>query len=64
VVDTKMQSEIRASNPTQFLSHQKFIDLNENNELANPNYTAELFYKVISNPNNYKDVVFSVRDLA
>lgn len=63
VVDTKMQGEIRASNPTHFLAHQKFIDLNTNNELANPNYTAELFYKVISKSESYKDVVFSVRDL-
>jgi benzil reductase ((S)-benzoin forming) len=63
VVDTKMQSEIRASNPNQFLEHKKFVDLDDNNELSNPRYTAELFYKVISCPDEYKDVVFSVRDL-
>lgn len=63
VVDTKMQDQIRASKPTQFLAHQKFIDLNTNNELANPNYTAELFYTVISQPDNHKNVIFSVRDL-
>jgi len=63
VVDTKMQKEIRTSNPSQFLGHQKFMDLNANNELADPNYTAELFYTVILNPKNYKNVVFSVRDL-
>ena len=63
VVDTKMQGEIRASNPAQFLAHQKFIDLNANNELANPNFTAELFYKVIAKPEGFPNVVFSVRDL-
>ena len=64
VVDTKMQNEIRQSNPTHFLSHQKFIDLNKNNELSSPYSIAELFYKVISQPNNYKSVLFSIKDLA
>jgi len=63
VVDTKMQNEIRDSNPSHFLSHQKFVDLNKNNELSNPEFTAEVFYSVISDPNSYEDVVFSVRDL-
>lgn len=63
VVDTKMQNTIRASNPSHFLEHQKFVDLNLNSELANPDYTANQFYKVISNPKKYTDVVFSVRDL-
>jgi len=64
VVDTKMQGEIRDSNPSHFLSHQKFVDLNKNNELANPDFTADLFYKVISDPNSYENVGFSVRDLS
>jgi benzil reductase ((S)-benzoin forming) len=63
VVDTKMQNEIRESNPANFLSHQKFMDLNSNDELSNPVHTADLFYKVISRPNEYKSVVFSVRDI-
>ena len=63
VVDTKMQSEIRQSNPSEFLNHQKFVDLNDNNELSNPNYTAELLYKIISNPLKYSATVFSVKDL-
>jgi len=62
VVDTKMQTEIRASNPNHFLKHQKFIDLNLNNELSDPNIIANLFFKIISNPKNFKNVVFSIRN--
>lgn len=63
VVDTNMQVEIRTSSPAQFLAHQKFVDLNDNDELADPKYTAELFYRVITNPKEFKAVVFSVRDM-
>jgi benzil reductase ((S)-benzoin forming) len=63
VVDTQMQSEIRSSNPKNFNNHQKFVDLKKNNELTSAAEVAEKYYKIISNPRAFKNVVFSLRDI-
>lgn len=62
VVDTTMQEVIRSANPEDFMALQKFIDLKANNELSIPKAVAYQLNKVIANPQNYKDVVISVRD--
>lgn len=63
VVDTKMQKDIRNSQPKDFKSLQKFIDLKQNNELLSPKVVATKILNIITNPNKYKKVVFSIRDL-
>ena len=63
VVDTAMQAEIRASNPSEFLNRQKFIDLKQDNELTAPSFVATQLSKIISNPEQFQDVIFSVRDM-
>ncbi len=63
VVDTKMQQNIRESNPKDFLNHQKFVDLNNSNELASPNHVSEKLFDIISGNIKQQNVVFSLRDL-
>ncbi|MFK8036653.1 MAG: SDR family NAD(P)-dependent oxidoreductase [Crocinitomicaceae bacterium] len=63
VVDTKMQSNIRQSNPKDFLNHQKFIELKNNDELSSPNLVASQLMSIIDNPKMHLRVVFSLRDL-
>ena len=57
VVDTNMQVAIRKSNSTDFSSHQKFIDLKQNNELRSPEKVAELLDKLLSSPKQL-DVIY------
>lgn len=63
VVDTEMQSDIRQSNPNDFLNHQKFLELKNNNKLMSPVLVASKLMRVIERPKVYSDVVFSLRDL-
>jgi len=63
VVDTNMQIDIRGANENEFKSLQKFIDLKQNNELLSSNSVALTIFNIVSNPNDYPNVVFSIRDL-
>lgn len=63
VVDTNMQTDIRNSNKNEFKSLQKFIDLKQNNELISGDKVALTIFNIVSNPNDYPNVVFSIRDL-
>lgn len=49
VVDTNMQSQIRATNRSDFKNVQRFIDLKENNELYTPEFVAERIFFLDSN---------------
>lgn len=62
VVDTKMQTTIRSSNPGSFLQHEKFMSLKTNNELSSPAEVAEVFLQVIGLKKKVSQVVFSIRD--
>ncbi len=63
VVDTQMQKDIRNSNPNDFKSLKKFIDLKQNNELLSSKKVANVIVDIIKNTNKYDKVVFSIRDL-
>ncbi len=63
VVDTAMQNEIRSSNPSEFLQHQRFIDLKNDGELKSSNYVASQLFRVIESPKKFENVVMSVRDM-
>jgi len=63
VVDTKMQENIRASNDSEFLVKQKFIDLKNNNDLATSNQVANHLYRIIKSPNKYPKTTFSIKEL-
>lgn len=47
VVDTPMQSEVRAADPQQFPSLQRFIDLHENDDLVPPEEVASWIWKMV-----------------
>lgn len=47
IVDTEMQQTIRNSNPEDFSSHKKFIELKENNELRPPQEVAQLLNELL-----------------
>lgn len=64
VVDTPMQNEIRSSDPNEFKVLQKFIDLKKNGELSDPNSVAQKLYRVIESPQDFHNVVISVRDFS
>lgn len=64
VVDTNMQKDIRSANPNDFLNHKKFVELKVNNELAESKTVADKLYRIIQNPREHENVVFSLRDLA
>lgn len=61
VVDTPMQKTIRQSNPNDFPTHSKFVDLKEKEELLPPQKVADLLLGILKN--GYPNTVFSIRDL-
>ena len=63
VVDTEMQVEIRNSNENDFSKHQYFVDLKANNELSTPEEVAAKYLRILDNTSNFKDCIFSLRDL-
>ena len=63
VVDTEMQVEIRNSNEKDFSKHQYFVDLKANNELTSPEEVAKKYIRILNNTQDFKDCIFSLRDL-
>ena len=63
VVDTQMQKQIRSTDPQDFKLVQNFVDYKKNNELFSPKYVADKLLNVIQNPQDFKEVVISVRDM-
>lgn len=63
VVDTAMQDEIRKSDLADFSRIQTFIDYKKTNQLANPDLIAEKYLSILDLPEQFKDVVFSVKDI-
>ncbi|RFC55917.1 SDR family NAD(P)-dependent oxidoreductase [Brumimicrobium aurantiacum] len=61
VVDTNMQINIRKSGQKNFSSHQKFVDLKENQELRTPEEVAQLVDEFLQTDHNEKEgVIFRV----
>lgn len=63
VVDTEMQKEIRNSNPDDFKLHAKFESLKEEAKLSTPSVVARKICKIIAEPNQFTEVIVSVRDM-
>lgn len=63
VVDTPMQSRIRAASPEKFLESKRFQDLKSNQELITPEHVATKIIQVIANPAAYPNTVMSLSDI-
>ena len=63
VIDTKMQSEIRLSEKSNFSEVEKFIELKKNGYLWTPKQSAVKIMRVITNPEKYQEVLLDVRDI-
>lgn len=62
VVDTQMQTEIRALPDANFSGKSRFVSLKENNELFNVELVAAKLYEVIHNPENFPDLLMDFRE--
>ena len=62
VVDTEMQSEIRSSSEEDFKDVDRFKVLKETGELSEPENVAGKLMQLIKAPENYSNVIVSVRD--
>lgn len=62
VVDTQMQTEIRALPIENFSGKDRFVSLKENNELFSAELVAKNLYNVIHHPDNYPDLLMDFRD--
>ena len=63
IIDTEMQTEIRAVPDENFSNKSKFVSLKENNELTSPEEVANNLLDVIQNPEKYPNVVMDFREL-
>ncbi len=63
VVDTRMQTDIRASKEADFSTVQKFRNLKEQGELADPGLVARKYFHILRNLEDFPNVEYSVRDL-
>ncbi|MCH8903404.1 MAG: SDR family NAD(P)-dependent oxidoreductase [Bacteroidetes bacterium] len=63
IVDTEMQEEIRTVDKSNFSRVQNFIDYKENGNLADPESIAKKFMRIIDQPEQFDEVVFSLRDI-
>lgn len=63
VVDTEMQSDIRATSPEAFPVHQKFVDYHNNGELKSADTVANILLPFVFHPETAPSEIFSVRDL-
>jgi benzil reductase ((S)-benzoin forming) len=63
VVDTAMQEEIRQASKDDFSRVNDFIEMKLNNHLSSPENVSRKYFKMLSNINNIKDVLSSIKDL-
>lgn len=63
IVDTEMQSEIRAANPTDFSRHAEFIEFKNSGLLAQPELIAAKYLYILNNLTQFEETLYSVRDL-
>ncbi len=62
VVDTAMQTEVRQSSPEDFTSHQRFMDLKENNLLSDPATVAVKIFAADQDQTIHSGEIVSVRE--
>lgn len=63
VVDTQMQTQIRASSKEDFSRLEDFINYKSTNTLADPNFIAEKYFRILAKAKELNQVVFSVKDI-
>lgn len=63
IVDTKMQKDIRGSDPDKFPLYEKFIGYYRNNELFSANYVSQKIMKIIKNPGHFLSKNLNIKDL-
>jgi len=61
VVNTEMQTQIRASNPANFSQLERFQTLKKDNLLDNPTEVAQKIAQIIEHPNQFENTVLDVR---
>ena len=61
VVDTRMQGEIRTVDAQHFSNLDKFKQYKANRELDDPAYTADKFFQLIQQPDQFEEVLQDVR---
>lgn len=62
VVDTQMQTEIRALPNENFSGKDRFVSLKKNNELFSVELVANKLYDVIQSPDDYPELLMDFRD--
>jgi benzil reductase ((S)-benzoin forming) len=63
IVDTAMQEEIRAADSADFSRIEQFIDYKKSDQLADPVLTARRYLPILESPKNFRETVFSVKDI-
>ena len=63
IVDTAMQDQIRTADSGDFSRIQSFIDYKNTNQLAHPDLVAQKYLTILDLPEQFKDVIFSVKDI-
>jgi len=63
VVDSAMQDEIRQASKADFSRIQAFADYKTSDQLAHPDFVAAKYLAILEFPEQFTDVVFSVKDL-
>lgn len=63
IVDTAMQTKIRASNSEDFSRYDDFVRMKEQNELTSPITVAKLYLEILHNAEKYTDPVDSLRNM-
>jgi benzil reductase ((S)-benzoin forming) len=62
VVNTGMQDEIRSAQKEDFSRLEDFIGYKVNNELSEPEFVSKKYINILSNINNIKNVLSSIKD--
>ncbi|MBL7899951.1 MAG: SDR family NAD(P)-dependent oxidoreductase [Crocinitomicaceae bacterium] len=63
VVDTKMQTQIRAASPEKFLASDRFHKIKSNGELISPVYVAKKILQLINDPSAVGNCHISLSDI-
>jgi len=63
VVDTGMQEKLRNVSPDDFSMVGIFIDLNKNNQLADPKDIAVKLNLILNKPERFENVCFALKDI-
>lgn len=63
VVDTGMQTKIRATDEVDFSTVKRFKDLKANNALYNPNFVAEKIFKIATEKSLENGTVLDIRTI-